>query len=355
MLKPIPKKAVFLIRTPLQLINAIEAKYKLKIKDEESVLILFTDFTPSYQQISPLLNIIKWARIYKLFNIFNRKDSIRSLINKIYGFIKIKLLTFRIKGTQLLLIGNYEDAWIRYTAQKLFISSASIILLEDGLSTLKIAENRIKSKKIIPNRINKENKKKLLSANSIDNFLLGNQSFEIPKLTFFTTYTRIPLNEYDELIPNNYLWLSTIKSTQIKTNEIWFIGQPLLDQKNIDAIFLKRVLAAIKNKWGSNYKFYYIKHRSEKLINEVLDSDFVVLTFQNPIEIEVLRRFFIPSAIISFFSSALINFSRLYSPQEIEIFYTYSIKERLFQKQDIIRIIKYFKDEKSLVKLDINL
>lgn len=352
--KSLNRKSIFLVRTPLQYLNALEAKSEFRIQNEDAWIILFTDYQPSLGQINKIIRKAEWGKITRIFRAVKSKGTLLDIYNKLYGWIRIKMFFLNYKRTENLFIGHIEDVWMRFVANK--IKADKTILLDDGVATLKIAAKRYNSNPLVNYPSNNYQKRKtFLHSGIFEEIILGKQNLVLPKVTFFTVYDKITLLNSDTIIKNNYPILYSCKNhSQVKIAEIWFIGQPLLEYKMIQPELLVKSLNTIKNKWGNTFRYLYIPHRSEKNYDLIIDQGFEILSFQSPVELEIIDRNKIPHAVISFSSSALINLSKLYSLEEMKIYFIHSNMYPFSYSPDFQIILKYFEEDTELLKINLN-
>jgi hypothetical protein len=118
-------KNLFVVRTPLQLINALEAKYHFKTQNNILIVVYSVNQTDK-EQMNKIINEKDWNEIIKLNQ--KGKKSIFfeyiKLIKKLQKEPVDKLFIVFFKGLQKLFISN--------------IRTKETYLIDDGLASLKI-------------------------------------------------------------------------------------------------------------------------------------------------------------------------------------------------------------------------
>ena len=134
-------KQLFIIESPLQLLNAYEA-LKTFPADEQIIIVRYSGVLINDEQIKQTLiklELFKLAKIkYVLINVVKRTnvDFIKMLCLKLFYF-------FSTRFYKTIFIGNYESKFIRFIIP---FNKNKIILLDDGNLTLKIQETFTKKK-----------------------------------------------------------------------------------------------------------------------------------------------------------------------------------------------------------------
>ena len=242
-----------------------------------------------------LLNAYEYSKVFNLqfsyYAFFDSENEKKQLLNtadhlnikKIYLIKRIKILThiylllFFLKSSNNLIIGNLKDNHMLFLT-KLF-TYKKIILIDDGISTL-------------------DSYKYYNSKNY--------NSFKYPKkLVFFSIFD---LGDDSSSIKNNFNF--SIDLQKNNSDEVFFIGQPMENILGEDEYY--RVLNKIK---ALNPTLTYIAHRrdSEKkllFIGEVMGIR--ILKLNEIIELNLLKSKFLPSKIISFYSTSLITLKLLF-------------------------------------------
>ena len=287
-------KSLFLIRSPLQAFNAMEAKKYFSSND--AIVIVFYRKEMDKELMLKTLSHSSWSKIivkklkphYHLFNFFKT-------------FLK------EYPTINVCFIGDYSTL-INYYMNRLEYNK--LILLEDGTATLrqvKLLEN---------NTIHKIKKTKYSQKNSLTIFiekLFAIDNSYLYKAIFFTIYnikTQFPI------IKNDYKYFKKQISYFPKKNVVYFIGSNLIEGILIsDKTFenyLHKVIMYYKEK---NIEVVYVLHRKEDAVymdGLALKLQFSCVKFDNIIEVEFLNLKYTPVEVSTFLSTAITTLSNLY-------------------------------------------
>lgn len=288
---------LFIVRTPLQLINALEAKHHFKTSNNLLIVIYSTNQTDKIQ-MNKLLKENDWDEIIKL----NRKGK-KSIF---WEYIKI------IKEVKKETIDNLFVVFFN-GVQRLFISNINaqkIYLIDDGVASFTI------QKKLPKLMLEKK------WINELRYKLVGLKTNITKFPNFFTAYNLMPYPN-QEIIKNNYDYLisSFLSKTTEDTQHIYLLGQTLIKPNIVSQNYYLKILKAIKSHFNQQ-TIIYIPHRDEQpsdleAIKALEDSHFILETSKGAIETEFLENGIYPNHIVSFFTSALFNLEKIFPKSEI--------------------------------------
>ena len=291
------KKNLFILRSPLQVINAIEAIKHFELKNNIVVLI-YNSLDTNTKQINELIETEEWVEIIKL------EDSGRSKLTKYVTLIKkLKKDIYRY-----LFLGDFG------TIQRIIIPNITkeyVYLIDDGATTLTIYNQFLK-----PKKLNKFNFREF-------RYLFFGLKFIIrDKINLFTYFDLESIDE-NTVVKNKLLELKNRYLKDItKDNNIYFIGQPLDSVKILNVNQYVKVIEALIEKY--NKKIIYIPHRSESQnlrnsVESIKSELFEIKTLNMPVEIYFLQEKIIPFKIVSFFSVVLITAEIILEGVDIDI------------------------------------
>lgn len=278
----------FLVESPLQLLNANEAKYKFNIHSEESVLLVFDGVSKrNFAQIKQMVRKSEWQKVYYF------KNTQKSL-SRYFNLLYLKKVLKTYEKHDRIFIGEYRSDLMRDFIHK--SNSSEYFLIDDGNYSL-ILHNIIRNEEGIRSQLTK---KRLLL-----NKLFGLDDRDLFDIIFFTVYDE---KSKEPFIHNNYeLIKSKLKSNNL-TNKIYFIGNNTPELNIVSEKVYLKSLSEVKKYYKE--QIYYIPHRRESLekIERIKNElGFEVLNFDLPIEWAILTSRELPSEVASFFSSALDN------------------------------------------------
>ena len=323
------KKNIFIVRSPLQIINAIEAKEHFRLHNSVLVM-LFNKSHINTKQMKDVMGFSTWDEVVEYAP--NRKNS--ALLEQVKLIKKLKKDNY-----------NYMFSGDFGTINQVLIANLGaekIYLIDDGTATIFIHE------KLNQNRKVKTSKKlKLLRYN-----LFGLKSRIRNRINFFTCFNlkqianeEITINKY-EYIQSHYL------KTLQKDKKTYLLGQNLTEANYMDdSTYVSYVKNIIQRYEG---EIIYMPHRSEIISEELkalCNNKFKLQENNGPIELMFLQKGDYPFRIISFFSSALFTLSRIFPDTSIEAIKIKS--DDLLSRQDIVTTAYDFFNNTPVKKIDI--
>lgn len=295
------KKNYYFVRTPLQYLNAVEARNNDIFKYGEHHLIVLSDFHRTISQIELIIETEFWSSITFSWKEFSAKKNnpIFNAVNILKRKRKIDKIITSTKPIDLIFWGNLNSNWFFYLYQK---TKSNIYILDDGFISIST----------ILNTNLKDTKSKLLSSNigKIERFILRlNFNIDWNRITFFTNFDLKKSSKKIEL--HNYEYLSKQFKISALSNVIYFIGQPLIFQKMMKhEVYITMVDSIIRYYQSKDYNCFYIPHRSTTL--DYIPNHWSTKSFNKPLECilfdESIEK---PMIFASFYSSALYNIAMM--------------------------------------------
>jgi len=316
-------QSVFLISTPLQLMNAMEARKYFNLSASVSKIIIMA-YAANLEMIKKLLIEEEWASIHYLEESVERQKKHESNLNwtrLVFAFNELlerrkKLgdLVNRIGDIQYLFVGYYLSLenlhFINSTTHK------EIVLLDDGIATLEI--NRRRTQKI-----------SVLDAWSFEflfkallkRIVFGYRLIHPKSVTYFTIYD-LNIPPFDKIIVNDYSTVRKLMGNKSEANKVYFLGQPLSEIKPYivkEERYIEYIVQVIK--YFKPLKVIYIPHKDESVlkINRLKDQIGIeVQKIDVPFEWYLINVGHKPDKIAGLVTSALPNCKVLFG-SEIEI------------------------------------
>ncbi|HIP11101.1 MAG TPA: hypothetical protein EYG73_00145 [Arcobacter sp.] len=323
MTKENQKYNLFIVRSPLQFINAIEAKHHFKTQNNILCLIHNTS-TVNSKQMNQLLTLTTWDKTLEL----NHDNSKNSLFNNI-KFIK-NILKYQFNYIFTGHLGNINIALISS------LMTEDIFLIDDGTATIALHESILNpkyQKKITLNNLIREYRFKIFGLKcNIKNL----------KINYFTFFNITPHLD-EKIIKNEFLFLKNNfkKSTTESQNTVYLLGQNLVEiaamHEDIYIGYLKKII-----NYYQNEKIIYYPHRSETITPkyQVLEkSNFIIKKVTQAIEIELLNNNNEPQHIASFISSALFSLHNIF-PQATVTSFILDVNDLLSHQEEIKMLYK---------------
>ncbi len=314
------KRNLFIVASPLQFLNAIEAKEAFQTKNNILILMYNTNLnaTDAHQK-NNLLNEAEWDEIiqYDLGSVHKKKrffyqvNLIKSLLQFQYDYI----FSGSFGTMHQVILANLRPQ--------------HIYLIDDGNETIFTYE-QIKDNKYFSN-LSFSRKLRVLR------FFFVNLQWRINQdMNFFTSFNIQETNNI-KVIKHNFSYLKANKLKKCKEDDsVYLLGQNLSEagfmEKDIYLNYLKKIIKHFKK------KIIYIPHRTEEIdhrYNELISDSFIIKTSEGPIEAGFITKGIYPKIIVSFISSALFNLDTIFENSEI-----YAVKinsQDLITKQDVVQ------------------
>lgn len=322
---------LFIITSPLQLINAIEAKDYFKTNNNKLVAI-FTEFkSKNKDQILRLIDENEWEDVLYFdmrpegtsTTFFRQIKLVKLLRSNVYDHIFCGDLSSSIN----LILSN--------------IDKRKVYLVDDGATTINRHLNELNQDK--QHKTSLKNKLRKLRFN-----IFGIKTNLKDTVNMFTSYNLLP-NGNEEIIKNN---LSYFKENYLNNsaldNSVYFLGNPLVKYNMISREKYFEYVSNIKK--SSKNKILYIPHRSEsdfEDIKKLEDENFEIYYPELPIELELIFNNIYPSKVYSFFSSALFTLNIIFEKTDVVAL---KINKKDFTKDfpSINNVYQYIEEKTSI-------
>jgi len=320
---------LFIVRSPLQIINSLEAIEYFNL--ENNILILIYNNTNNNNvQMDALIAKYEWKEIIQV-NIKQKKSKyfeyisfVRKMMKKEYNY----LFFSNLGSIHKLILAN--------------LKRKHAIYIDDGVETITRYNNVF-----LANTLNQIKFRQL-------RFLIAGLKIKIPdNIDFFTYFDLAPFRN-SKIIKNNLCnfrkkYLSGIS----KGDDIYFLGQPLVKTNLVVSEtyfdYLNKTLTVF-----SNHKIIYIPHRNE-LISDRLksyESENFEIRFPNmPFELYLFENRIYPQVVVSFLTTSLFTLRPLFP--ETLLNYIYIPKEKILERQDDVQGVYDFIQSQNIPRLDI--
>lgn len=336
-------KNLFIIRSPLQLINAIEAQKHFNTSNNELVIIHTKKNTKNKELIEA---IVKKRKLEQVFSVCaHNQDSGRSKFMTMVKFIK----NLQKKHYKHIFIADAGSVQMIIAAN---LDSQSVIHLDDGTKTIEKQEEKL----FIPQTY--MNLKISRKMRYFRYWLFGLKPFISKPVDLFTIFN-VKALENQKIITNDYNYFNSFQTEEKRYDKdnIYFIGQGLSESNIVSETFYLELLKRVKKQY-SDKKIIYLPHRGEIISKkklELVDGFFEINSPSLPVELEFLEKDRYPYQIIGIASTALFTLATLFKNTKV---YYFKIPDEEYlntQKKEIWnRIYSYFENETSLNRLTLN-
>lgn len=314
-------KNLYVVSSPFQCINAIEAKVQLGLKNNILIAVYYShDGDEIALQMREVIKLSDWDEVIEVG--LGRKRS---------KYLEYMSVIKKLKKH------SYDNVFVGHFAQfqTVLLSNLSInniYSIDDGLVTLKLHEEELNPN--LKSNIKLSKKIKMLRYS-----VFGlKTSFDKKRINYFTMFDLKPY--YNEsIVKNEFTFMKeySYANKRKDPNIVYFLGQPIYEYGVIEKRKYLEFIEFIKNDFKKrNIVVYYVPHRRESSLKDIEtfeDEYFKIKKISKSIEIYLLTADILPSAVYSFMSTALFSVKSIFN---IDATAVYLKKELLFKEQNII-------------------
>jgi hypothetical protein len=341
---------VFLIGTPHQLLNAIEARNSLGLTEDQVVLSLsgvyprgafepiLRDHAADRIHYVGVMRAGGLGRVCSRWNPWFQRATM--LLDELRQRQRLDAMARKLRGARTLILGNYGMVYMRHFANR--IGCPNLMLLDDGTATLEVNQQR---RLLAAGRGGVQGGK---TRQQLWRDWIGFDSGHPKRVTFFTTY-ELDLAEGDSMIKNDYSYIRSLAAGVDAQECVYFVGQPLVEDSLIS---MERLLARFERVRAhfAGERFIYLPHKRERA-DKVRDLQerfqFEVKSFDVPIEYQMSVRGTRPKVLASFFSSALENSRVIFGPLVRIKSFRVDPEDFLGRREEIVSIYAYYAGKQS--------
>jgi len=276
-------QALFVVSSPLQLMNAIEAVHHFKVQ-EPILLILYVDNPRTQEQMQKLKSMIPWHGSYSL-----------ALPQTLKGRLGFALAVKRLKkemnlpSLRYIFVGDYEGDHMNHVVNS--FEAKEVYLLDDGIVVTFYQEHQ------------KQTSLKV----KIRHWIYRALGYDLGaiKHSFFTIYTL----DYSPVVRNEYRFFKSYIDKKEQIKALYFVGQPLVELGIVSMSDYKELLESIATHYRDQKRIYVGHRAQDRAVMEpiVEDLGFVYQEFSNPLELEMIFAEKVPSDFATFYSTALMT------------------------------------------------
>ncbi|MCT7502092.1 alpha-2,8-polysialyltransferase family protein [Aliarcobacter cryaerophilus] len=323
------KKNLFIVGSPLQVINALEAIEHFGLKNIVFVVI-YNGLSNNILQTENYLKKVNCEEIIKI-----------QPASKSKFFRYVKLIRYLKKYRYANIFTGEFGSVFRVILSNL--KKDKVFLIDDGVVTIRDYINFVK-----PNKLN------TYSYRELRFLLVGLKIFLKGTINFFTYFKLEPIEGID-IVKNNLTFLKKdfISNNIDYSDTVFFLGQPLDMFKDSDEFIyaLKEVSYKFFNK-----KIIYFPHRAEReyqleLVRKTIPSIEIQIINQ-PIEYYFINNGICPKFVISYVSTALFTTKLLFNDCEVKYIKIKNLNLNIVSEDYLQEIYKYF-DKEDILELEI--
>ena len=353
------KRNVFVVDTPHQLLNAIEAIHSLQLTNNHLLVVRAKDADQG--RFMPLIKTSDWVTVSFPSPFIDSRGWVQKFFGTVANrwycrylhFQRMKTLAklaARFRHVEKLFLGHYfpkEKPFMRHLANT--ITYNTLYLLDDGTDTIEINKRRHRIEGNVPEASIETS----ISRTSVWKTILTHLRArywnwylaEAPCVTFFTVYD-LDVRKGDLLIKNDYSYLRSVVPLQriYITDTVIFLGQCIDDgylEMNAHLDFLSKV-----REYFAEEKFIYVAHprESASCLNRVTENlQCEIWPSSSVIEHDLFSRGIKPKAVAGFVSSALITLAYLMDPDVEIVCFEIGPEHWLGWREDAVGVYNYLK------------
>lgn len=295
---------VFILSSPLQALNAVEARAALG-SEEAAAVIVEGRYAQSNAQIRAALDGTAWDRVMTV-------GLRRTPLGSRYESVRETVASLRRYSVGRLFLGHHFDLALHLANS---VPHRETFLLDDGVATIAVSLRRAGGPDIRDNTPAWKWCARRFLLRVRDRMRLR----DVNPLHYFTVYDGLPADAANIMHRNTLDQLRGRKRRVGSSGETWFLGM------GSEAIFRsrERYLAYLREIRRSDpgASFRYVPHRNEppELLEAVrTQSGMTPLAMDVPVELHLVRQAQTPRTVASFISSALYTVGALF-PSEIDV------------------------------------
>jgi len=291
---------LFVVQTPFQLFNAVEAKNRFHLNQKNILIIIHKGNYKNLDQIMKILDydsgwteVIKidfFTKIQKLFYPINAK----SILNR--------LNTLKIDTIYVALYRNLAAHIVNS------IKHNKTVLFDDGNSILKTI-----------NFLNQKKEKKYFFLRKVFAILLLRKSdiYFIYNIKIFTLFDLSSFkNITNEIIKNDFSYFKTKIKNLTKEEDVFLIGSRMIKNGISKETFESSLIYVVNYYRAINKRVYYVPHRYEdneylKILSEKYL--FILSPFSSIVEFEFISKGIDPTEVATFRSTAVDTLNLIYN------------------------------------------
>jgi hypothetical protein len=328
---------LFFIGTPLQLLNATEARDFFGFDDNHLIIVLDLHFCPKTDVFQRLIQRNEWKSVQhitlhktsiKVPSTFIGKFAARKLENLFYKYNQFRNKSRLQKIARIfplvdnLVLGNYHSDQFRHFPN--LVRHGNLYLVDDGTDVLYISEERrkrpaaasgapaVRDRRLFFNRLRSE----------FDQSLKWN-NHEAESITFFSAYN-ITVRKGDQTVKNDYRCIRKRMVPAARHESCLFLGQCLVRDGYLDEDKYLDCLKNVRTHFGGREIIYVPHPRESKGIVDRIQQHlgFTIRRFDLPVEWQLISDPVRPAILASFFCSALVTCAAIFREEfKLKSFY----------------------------------
>lgn len=319
---------LFLVQTPFQLFNAVEAKNRFHLNQKNILIIIHKGNQKNLDQIKKILDYDnEWMDVIQI-DFFTK-------IQKLFYPIIVKSLLNRLNtlNINMIYVALYRNLAAHIVNS---VKHHQIVLFDDGNSILKTIYFLNQKKEKQYSLLRKIFSILFFRKINID-FIYSSRIFTLFDLSFFKNIT-------NEIIKNDFSYFKTQIKTLTKEENVFFVGSRMIGNGISKETFESSLMHVVDFYRAINKQIYYIPHRYEdteylKILSKKYG--FILSIFSSIIEFEFISKGINPVEVATFRSTAVDTLKLIYDT-DIRVFKIISDKIENNKQNEFELVYKNF-------------
>jgi hypothetical protein len=333
----LPTMNLFFIGTPLQLLNAIEARDFFGFEDNHLVIVLDLHFWPKTDVFKRLIRSREWKSVHyvtlykttlKAPPAFIGKFAAKKLKDTFYKYhqfrnkCRLQKIARLFPSVDNLVLGNYHLDQSRHFPN--LIRYKNFYLVDDGTDVLYVSHDRQKPPVPAGAAQNHNHQGSALARlrSNINESLKWNDQ-QVDNITYFSAY-KFAVESRDRIILNDYRYFKSRLAPAVRHESCLFLGQCLVRDGYLDEDTYLRYLEGVRAHFHDE-EIIYVPHprESKTAVDHVRQRlGFVIRKFDLPVEWQLSSDPVRPVIMASFFCSALVSCATIFHEEfKLKAFY----------------------------------
>jgi hypothetical protein len=325
------KKNQFFIITALQLINAVEYIYHTGKENDFNELILCTVSHKIKKEAESVLHLFKWSKVIDLVPEKFLKINNLLLRTAVINYSARRKLNKIFDPEADLIFGHERNVFCRYISKK--GKHARQVLLDDGAGSIAFKhDHEVKHGGRLPVLTEK---------------YFGVENHFVRPDLFFTAYRdKIDPSALGavKLMDNSFAYLKKLAKDRKISNDVYFIGDPLVERNVISEEDYFRQIEEVKNIYGDNL-FYVPRSTEDPEKVERIGKMVKIIRPGVPFEVFLVTREELPKVLVGYHTSVIFNTHRLFG----DTIKMYHIKLKEFRREIYKEILPKIYKELDLI------
>jgi hypothetical protein len=327
---------LFFIGTPLQLLNATEARHFFGFSDNHLIIALDLHTWPKTGVFARLIQPCEWESVHyiTLYNTSKKFSDrfigkyfsikLENCFYKYYQYLnksRLHRIARSFPSVNNLILGNYHGDHARHFPH--LVKHDRLYLVDDGTDVLYINEERKKHHSIHAPQAACDRQSAWNRIRSNINESLKWNSRQADNITFFTAYN-ITVKNGDQVIKNEYNCIRKRIAPALRQGSCLFLGQCLVRDGYLGEAQYLSYLRSVRS-YFKDSEVIYVPHprESKSLVDHVHQHlGFTIRRLGLPIEWQLILDTERPAVLASFFCSALVTCAAIFRREfKLKAFY----------------------------------